>query len=150
LRLHDYQAALPYFDALLRLQPDFGPGCAGRGASLDAMGDVEGAYDADRASLQYEYQHNNLAALSRLASLASRKGRHHEARVLAGRVLRAHAGHAGAETVLAQADIAEGQPNEAARRLRGIANPQASAAQKASAEIPMANISGSQRCTPQE
>lgn len=128
-RLQRYAQALPHFDALIAAEPDFAPGHAARGATLDALGDFAGAEAAYRRALELEPE--NLLAIAGVASLASRGGRHAEARALAERVLQAEPGYPEAIIVLAKADMAQGQPGEAQARLRGvIADPRTSPEQR--------------------
>jgi tetratricopeptide (TPR) repeat protein len=146
-RLQKYQAALPHFDVLLAAEPDFGPGHAARGATLDALGDHPGAEAAYREALKY--QPDNLLAVAGLASLASRAGRHAEARALAAQVLEVQPGYPEAEIVLAKADLAEGALIEADRRLRALlADPRTGPEQKAFAEKLLADIPTSAGRTP--
>ncbi|HEX4711429.1 tetratricopeptide repeat-containing sulfotransferase family protein [Phenylobacterium sp.] len=132
-RLERYAAALPHFDAVISAQPAFGPAHAARGATLEAIGDVTGAEAAYSRAL--ELHPDNLAAISGLASLASRRGRHAEARALAGRVLEAQPGYPDAVMAVAQADLAQGDAARGEAALRAlIADPRATSVQHALAE----------------
>ncbi|HEY8003333.1 MAG TPA: sulfotransferase [Phenylobacterium sp.] len=118
-RLERYAAALPHFDAVIAAQPTFAPAHAARGAALEAHGQITAAEAAYRRALELEPQH--LAALAGLASLASRRGRHDEARELAERVLTGQPDYPDAVMTLAQADLAERRFGEAETRLRRLA-----------------------------
>src|SRR5437899_344921 len=73
-RLGRYAQAVPHFDTVIAAQPTFAPAHATRGATLEALGSIQ---EADAAYHRAdELQPGNLAALSGLASLASRRGRH--------------------------------------------------------------------------
>ena len=138
-RLQRYAEALPHFDALVAAEPDFAPGHAARGATLDALGDLGAAEAAYRQSLALDA--DNLLAVAGLASLASRQGRHAEARALAERVLAAEPGYPEAVIVLAKADMAEGQAAAAKARLRDlIADPRSSPEQRVFAQGLLADI----------
>ncbi|HEX5262505.1 MAG TPA: sulfotransferase, partial [Phenylobacterium sp.] len=77
----------------------------------------------------------NLAALCGLASLASRHGRHPEARALAEQVLTRQSNYPDAVMILGQADLAEGRLAEGQARLRDlISDPRANLVQQALAE----------------
>lgn len=138
-RLQRYAGALPHFDALIAAEPDFAPAHAARGAALDALGDFGAAEAAYRRAL--ELQPENLLAIAGLASLASRAGRHAEARALAERVMQAEPGYPEAVIVLAKADLAEGRFAEAEVRLRAmIADPRTSGDQQKFAHALLADI----------
>jgi tetratricopeptide (TPR) repeat protein len=132
-RLERYALALPHFDAVIAAQPAFAPAHAARGAALEAMGQITGAEAAYARAL--ELQPQNLAALSGLASLASRRGRHGEARALAERVLQGQPDYPDAVMVVGQADLAQGRFAEGEARLRRlIADPRATPVQQALAQ----------------
>jgi tetratricopeptide (TPR) repeat protein len=138
-RLQRYAEALPHFDALVAAEPQFAPGHAARGATLDALGDLGAAEAAYRQAL--DLQPDNLLAVAGLASLASRQGRHPEARALADRVLAAEPGYPEAVIVLAKADMAEGQAAAAKARLRDlIADPRSGPEQRVFAQGLLADM----------
>ena len=117
-RLERYAAALPHFDAVVAAQPEFAAAHATRGATLEALGDILGAQAAyGRAA---SLQPGNLAALSGLASLASRRGQTAQARDLAQRVVQAQPNYPDAVMVLAAADQADGRPAQGEARLRAL------------------------------
>jgi tetratricopeptide (TPR) repeat protein len=146
-RLQRFAQALPHFEALSAAQPDFAPGHAARGATLDALGDLPAAEAAYRRAIELEPE--NLLAIAGLASLASRVGRHPEARALAERVLAAEPGYPEAVIVLAKADLAEGQTAQAEARLRGmIADPRASNDQRVFAHGLLGDIPAGKGRTP--
>jgi tetratricopeptide (TPR) repeat protein len=132
-RLEHYASALIHFDAVVAAHPDIAPAHAARGATLEAMGDIRGAAAAYGRAVELDPQ--NLAALCGLASLASRHGRHAEARVLAGQVLTRQSNYPDAVMILGQADLAEGRLAEGEARLRDlISDPRANLIQQALAE----------------
>jgi tetratricopeptide (TPR) repeat protein len=129
-RLQRYEQALPHFDALIAAEPNFGPGHAARAATLDALGHFEAAEAGYRHALELEA--GNLLAVAGLASLASRRGRHGEARALAERVLEAEPGYPEAVIVVAKADLAQGRTAEGEARLHAlIDDPRTAPAQRA-------------------
>jgi Flp pilus assembly protein TadD len=67
-RLQRFALALPHFDALVAAEPDFAPGHAARGATLEALGDLVGADAAYRRALALEP--GNLLAAAGLKTLA--------------------------------------------------------------------------------
>jgi len=132
-RLERPAEALAHFDAVLAAQPAFAPGHAARGASLEAIGDIVGAEAAYARAV--ELQPQSLVALSGLASIAGRRGRHAEARGLAERVVAGEPDYPDAVMVLAAADLAEGRPGEGEARLRRLmADPRVTPVQRALAE----------------
>lgn len=132
-RLERYALALPRFDAVIAAQPAFAPAHAARGAALEALGQITGAQAAYERAL--ELQPQNLAALSGLASLASRRGRHAEARGLAERVLQGEPDYPDAVMVVSQADLAVRRFAEGEARLRRlIADRRATPVQQALAQ----------------
>jgi tetratricopeptide (TPR) repeat protein len=138
-RLQRYRPALPHFDALIAAEPEFSPAHAARGATLDALGDLPAAEAAYGRALEFDPQ--NLLAVAGLASIASRSGRHPEARALAERVLQAQPGYPEAILLLAKADLAQGLFAEADGRLRAmIADPRTSPEQQTFAQALLADI----------
>jgi type IV pilus assembly protein PilF len=129
-RLRQFQPALPHFEALIAAEPDFAPAHAALGATLEAMGDdlrAEAAYN--RA---WALQPENLLAIGGLASIASRGGRHDEARALAERVLEAEPGYPEAIIAIVRADLAQGRRAEAEAQVRALeADPRVSEEQRA-------------------
>jgi type IV pilus assembly protein PilF len=129
-RLQQFQAALPHFEALIAAEPDFAPAHAALGAALEALGDegrAEAAYN--RA---WALQPENLLAIGGLASIASRGGRHAEARALAERVLQAEPGYPEAIIAIVRADLAEGRRGEAEKAVAALAaDPRVSDEQRA-------------------
>jgi len=117
-RLQRFAAALPHFDALIAAEPDFAPSHAARGAALDALGRSDEAETAFRRAM--ELQPQNLLAVAGLASVASRAGRHAEARGFAQQVLAAEPGYPDALIVLARADVADGDAAAAETRLKAV------------------------------
>lgn len=125
--------ALAHFDAVLTAQPAFAPGHAARGGALEALGDIRGAEAAYSRAVELHPQ--SLVALSGLASIASRRGRHDEARALADQVVAGEPGYPDAVMVLAAADLAAGQHAESEARLRRLmADPRVTPVQEALAQ----------------
>ncbi|WP_372785212.1 sulfotransferase [Phenylobacterium sp.] len=145
-RLERYAAAVPHFDAVIAAQPAMAPAHAARGAALEVMGDIRGAEAAyDRA---VALDPRSLAALSGLASLASRRGRHAEARALAEQVVAGQPDYPDALMVLAQADLAERRFADGEARLRRlIADPRATPVQQALANGLIGDILDAQDAT---
>lgn len=131
-RLRQFQASLPHFEALIAAEPDFAPAHAALGAALEALGEdtrAEAAYN--RA---WTLQPENLLAIGGLASIASRAGRHAEARSLAERVLQSEPGYPEAVIAIVRADLAEGRRAEAEAAIAGlVADPRVSDEQRAMA-----------------
>jgi type IV pilus assembly protein PilF len=129
-RLQQFQAALPHFEALIAAEPEFAQAHAALGAALEALGDevrAEAAYN--RA---WALQPENLLAIGGLASIASRGGRHAEARALAERVLQAEPGYPEAVIAIVRADLAEGRRDAAEKAVAAlVADPRVSEAQRA-------------------
>lgn len=117
-RLERYRLALSHFDAVIGAQPSAAPAHATRGATLEAIGEIIAAEAAYRRAV--ELQPDNFIAVSGLASLASRRGRHAEARGMAARVLQAQPGYPDGVMVTAQADLAEGQAAKGEASLRAL------------------------------
>jgi tetratricopeptide (TPR) repeat protein len=133
VRLERYPEGLAQFDAVVAAQPAFAPGHGARGMTLEALGDIRGAGAAYSRAL--ELQPGNLVALAGAASLASRRGAHAEARVLAEQVLKSAPGYPDAVMTLASAELAQGKPAAAEARLRElIIDPRATPQQQALAE----------------
>jgi Flp pilus assembly protein TadD len=139
-RLRQFGPALPHFEALIAAEPEFAPAHAALGATYEALGEdarAEGAYN--RA---WALQPENLLAISGLASIASRGGRHAEARALAERVLQAEPGFPEAVLAIVRADLAEGRRAEAEKAVKGLmADPRVSEDQRALAQGLLADAS---------
>jgi tetratricopeptide (TPR) repeat protein len=117
-RLQRFEAALPHFDAMIAAQPGFAHAYAARGVILEAMDQAEEAEATFRRA--YELQPDNLLAIAGLASTASRRGDHAEARGFAERVLKAEPGYPDAVLVLTRADLAERDFAAGETRLRAM------------------------------
>jgi tetratricopeptide (TPR) repeat protein len=114
-RLERYVQAIERFDAVIAAQPGFAAAHAARGTALEAIADIQAAEAAYRRAI--ELQPGHLAAISGLASLAIRRGRSAEAREFAGQVLAAQPNYPDAVMALAQADLADGRPQDGEPRL---------------------------------
>jgi tetratricopeptide (TPR) repeat protein len=110
--------ALPWFDRAIALAPAFAGAHTARGATLEALGRLTEADAAFRAALAL--QPDNLGAVAGRANLMSRRGAHAEARPLATQVLAVQPGYPDAVTVLAAADLAEGDAPAAQARLEAL------------------------------
>ncbi len=132
-RLERFVQAVARFDAVIAAQPGFAPAHAARGAALEALGDLQAAEAAYRRAIELSPGH--LAATSGLASLASRRGRSAEARELAGQVLAGQPNYPDAVMVLAQADLADGVPQDGEARIYELlADPRPTVEQRALAQ----------------
>jgi tetratricopeptide (TPR) repeat protein len=117
-RLQRFESALPHFDAMIAAQPEFAHAYAARGVILEAM---DRAGEAEAAFRQaYELQPENLLAIAGLASTASRRGDHTDARGFAQRVLAVEPGYPDAVLVLARADLADRDFAAAETRLKAM------------------------------
>ena len=117
-RLQRFEPALPHFDALVAAEPELAQAHAARGVILEALDRPDEAEAAFRRA--YELAPENLLAIAGLASTASRRGDHAEARGLAERVLKAEPGYPDAVLVLARADLAERDFAAGETRLRAM------------------------------
>lgn len=117
-RLQRFEAALPHFDAMIADQPGFAHAYAARGVILEALDRPDEAETAFRRA--YELAPDNILAIAGLASTASRRGDHTEARAFAERVLKVEPGYPDAVLVLARADLAERDFAAGEARLRAM------------------------------
>jgi type IV pilus assembly protein PilF len=139
-RLRQFPAALPHFEALIAAEPDFAPAHAALGATLEALGDDARAETAYNRA--WALQPENLLAIGGLASIASRGGRHAEARALAERVLQSEPGYPEAVIAVVRADLAEGKRAEAEASVAAlVADPRVSDEQRAMARALLADPS---------
>ena len=117
-RLDRPAEALRYIDRLLQKQPALAYAHASKGNALIALGSLGRA----KASLlrAFELQPENFAATAALASIATHRGQHEEARLWAERALAAAPGFPDALLSLAAADLAQGATDAAATRLQHL------------------------------
>lgn len=147
-RVERHAEALSRFDQAIALAPTFAGAHTARGAALEALGRLTEADAAFRAALAL--QPDNLGALAGRANLMSRRGAHAEARPLAMRVLAAQPGYPDAVTVVAAADLAEGDAPAAQKRLAAlIADPRLTPQQLALAHGLLGDILDAQDRAPE-
>ena len=119
-RLDRPAEALYHIDELLRQQPDLPFAHANRGNALMALGSL------GRARLShlraFELDPKNFSATAALASIATHRGQHEEAREWAQRTLGIVPGFPDAILCLAAAELAGGDPASAESRLRRLIN----------------------------
>ncbi|MGZ8407647.1 MAG: tetratricopeptide repeat protein, partial [Caulobacteraceae bacterium] len=117
-RLERYPEAVEVFDDLLALNDKVAPAWFVRGSALDAMGDILAAEDsfARAVALKTDYA----GPLAGLASLATRRGDHAEARRLGAAALAAEPGNSAALTAIAMAELGQNDFTGAEKRLRGL------------------------------
>ena len=125
--------SLSHIDVLLRSHPDLAFAHATRGNALIALGMLGQAQAAHLRALELDA--GNLAAMSALASIATHRGEHREARRWAGKLLAALPGFPDAVLSVAAADLADGALDRAEAGLRQLlADPRAGATDKARAQ----------------
>jgi tetratricopeptide (TPR) repeat protein len=116
--------ALVQVDELLRREPGLAFAHANRGNALVALGRLGQARESHLKAIELEP--TNLAALAALASIATHRGEHADARAYANRALALVPGYPDAVLSLASADLAAGQLASAEAQLRSlIADPRA-------------------------
>jgi tetratricopeptide (TPR) repeat protein len=138
-RLDRPSEALYHIDELLRQQPELPFAHANKGNALMAMGSL------GRARLShlraFELDPRNFSASAALASIASHRGQHAEAREWAERTLRIVPGFPDAILCLAAAELAGGSRTAAESRLRALINDsRAGAADRARATGLLADV----------
>jgi tetratricopeptide (TPR) repeat protein len=117
-RLDRPAEALTHLDQLLKEHPRLPFLHASRGNALIAIGWLEQARLAHLRAIELEP--TNIAAMAALASIATHRGRHGEARGWAEKVLAAVPNFPDAALSLAAAELAEGAPAAAESRLHGL------------------------------
>jgi tetratricopeptide (TPR) repeat protein len=117
-RLDRPAEALLHADELLRRQPDLGFAHANRGNALIALGLLGPARLSHLRALELEP--GNLAATVSLASIATHRGEHAEARGWADQALRAAPGLPDAVLSLAAAELAAGETTRAEQLLHQL------------------------------
>jgi tetratricopeptide (TPR) repeat protein len=131
-RLDRPAEALVHIDHLLKLQPKMAPAHANKGNALIALGLLGRARQSHLQAL--ELDPGNFVATAALASIATQRGEHDEARRWAQQTLRAAPGHPDAVMSLAAAELARGETAKAEELLqRVIVDTRASRTDKARA-----------------
>ena len=110
--------ALVHVDELLKKHPDLGFAHTNKGNALIAMGLLGAAKQSHLRALELEP--HNFAATSALASIATHRGEHGEARRWAEEALRASPGLPDAVLSLAAADLASGETARAEELLQRL------------------------------
>jgi len=125
--------ALHHVEELLKNHPELGFAHANKGNALIALGSLGLARASHLRAL--ELDPGNLAALAALASIATHRGEHSEARRWAEQLLARAPGFPDGVLSLASADLADGVTAAAEVRLRELlADPRASATDRARAQ----------------
>ena len=128
-RLNRPAEALLHVDELLRQHPQLAFAHASKGNALIALGSLGRARLSHLRALELEP--GNLAALASLASIASHRGEHAEARTWAEQVLARVPGFPDAVLSLAAAELASGATANAETLVRGVlADPRVAASDK--------------------
>jgi tetratricopeptide (TPR) repeat protein len=131
--------ALYHIDELLRQQPDLPFAHANKGNALMALGSLGRARLSQLRA--FELDPRNFSATAALASIATHRGQHEEAREWAERTLRVVPGFPDAILCLAAAELAGGNRAAAEARLRQLINdPRAGAADRARATGLLADV----------
>ncbi|HXQ31047.1 MAG TPA: sulfotransferase [Steroidobacteraceae bacterium] len=117
-RLERHAEALGHFAALLRLNPALPFAHANYGGALYALGALPAAEASYRRALDLDPA--QIVAMAGLASIASRRGMHREARTWSERVLATTPNYPDAAMSLAAADLAEGAAGKAEARIRSL------------------------------
>jgi Flp pilus assembly protein TadD len=131
-RLDRHAEALEQVDILLQKHPDLGFAHANKGNALISLGLLGRARDSHLRALQLEP--GNFIAMSALASIATHRGEHAEARRRAGQALAVSPGFPDAILSLAAAELAEGATARAETLLvQLIVDPRAGASDRARA-----------------
>jgi tetratricopeptide (TPR) repeat protein len=124
--------ALSHVEALLKSHPELGFAHANKGNALIALGSLGLAQASHLRAL--ELDPDNLAAMSSLASIATHRGEHREARRWAEQLLARVPGFPDAVLSLAAAELADGAIDRAEARLRELlADPRAGPSDRARA-----------------
>ena len=131
-RLDRPAEALQHVDRLLKAHPELGFAHANRGNALIALGALGQARQSHLRAL--ELDPDNLAAQGALASIATHRGAHDEARGWARKVLARLPGYPDAVLSLAAAELASGSTDSAQMlTCQLLADPRAGPAEKARA-----------------
>jgi len=125
--------ALRHLDELLGKHPGLGFAHASKGNALIALGSLGLARDSHLRAL--ELDPGNLAAIGSLASIATHRGEHSEARRWAQQLLARMPGFPDGVLSLAAAELADGATEHAEKLLRGLlADPRSGASDRARAQ----------------
>jgi len=131
-RLNRPAEALQHTDYLLKRHPELGFVHANRGNALIALGQLSRAWASHLRALELEP--DSIAALAALASIASHRGSHEEARSWAQQALAIVPRFTDAMIIVATADLAAGELDRSESLLRELlADPRVSAVGKARA-----------------
>lgn len=117
-RLDRPAEALHHTDELLKENAELGFVHANRGNALIALGMLGRARASHLRALEFEP--GNIAAQASLASIATHRGNHEEARIWAEKVLRAVPNFPDAVLSLVSAELASGATTSAEAHLRGL------------------------------
>jgi tetratricopeptide (TPR) repeat protein len=117
-RLDRPAEALVHIETLLKDHPELGFAHANKGNALIALGFLGRAQTSHRRALELEP--NNLSAMASLASIASHRGNHAEARSWAQKVLAVVPNFPDAVISLAAAELAAGELARAANLLHSL------------------------------
>ncbi len=132
-RLDRPAEALQHLDELLKKHPGLGFAHASKGNALIALGSLGLARSSHLRAL--ELDPGNLAAMGSLASIATHRGEHAEARRWAEQLLTRVPGFPDGVLSLAAAELADGASERAESLLRGLlADPRAGPADRARAQ----------------
>ncbi len=118
LRLDRPAEALYHIDELLKQHPELAFAHVNRGNALMALGSLGAARQSQLRA--FELEPKNFSATAALASIATHRGQHAEARRWAELTLAAAPGFPDAVLSLAAAELAEGDPASAEKRLRRL------------------------------
>ncbi len=119
-RLDRPAEALYHIDELLKQHSELAFAHVNRGNALMALGALGAAKQSHLRA--FELEPKNFSATAALASIATHRGQHAEARGWAERTLAAAPGFPDAVLSMAAADLAEGDPASAEKRLRQLIN----------------------------
>ena len=132
-RLDRPAEALQHLDALLKKHPGLGFAHASKGNALIALGSLGLARASHVRALELDPE--NLAAMGSLASIATHRGEHAEARRWAEQLLARVPGFPDGVLSLAAAELADGATERAERLLRGLlADPRSGPSDRARAQ----------------
>ncbi|MGN6453011.1 MAG: sulfotransferase [Steroidobacteraceae bacterium] len=132
-RLDRPAEALRHLDELLGKHPGLGFAHASKGNALIALGSLGLARETHLRAL--ELDPGNLAAIGSLASIATHRGEHSEARRWAQQLLARMPGFPDGVLSLAAAELADGATEQAEKLLRGLlADPRSGASDRARAQ----------------